>query len=822
MVRILRIETIRRHVHTDTPHRTYVLDILTYMKAYRVLVPAVVAVLLASSGANAAHAALTLTAGSNATTTPNVATSITGFQIVGPAASTTPVQLRTTSGSLSLGTTTGLTFDGSSSGSTINFTGTVANINAALATLRYSRASTGTDTLEVSLINKGEIFFTENNHLYKFISGSFNWSAARTAAEAQTAYGATGYLVTITSNEENEFVSDRLTGDGWIGASDSETEGTWKWVTGPEAGTAFWQGTGGGSAVSGRFEAWAGGEPNQAGEEDCAETYVSSGTWNDFPCGASLGYVVEFGADGNMPTVVAQNISIVTADVPAVTSLSPANGALAANPTANLVIGFSKSVTKQTGSILIRKSSDDSIAETIDAAGSLVSGSGSSTITINPDSTLEEGTSYYVTVPGTAFKDASDNFFDGISGSSTWTFTTSDVTAPVITNVATSSVATTTASVTWTTNEAASTKLVYSTGTSYASSTSETDTSSRVTSHTKSLTDLSACTSYNFKAVSADAAGNYATSTSGMFTTLGCAGYSIPSSATTTSVTVSATSTTSLTDSGRTLTVETPANFTATSSTVVIQIRAMAADPVIESISMPLDVYQATSVVFDVTALVNSSVMLDSFDTPVTITYTYTDEDIAGLEESSLSMYHYHDDVWEELDDCSVSAGTNTITCTAPSFSIFGIFGTPSVASSNSSTGGKTGTSVRTQVANLERSGNIARAEEIKSEWPSLFASTNATPTTSTSAGTAPVRDLELGMEGEDVRLLQKFLNANGYALASSGVGAPGSETTYFGTLTQNALIKFQAAKAITPSAGYFGPITRAKIDSEGLGGKWW
>ena len=789
------------------------------MKAYQLLVPAIFAVVIMCLGATDAHAALSLTAGSNATTTPSVATSITGFQIIGPAASTTPVQLRATSGTLTLGTSTGLTFDGATSGSTINFSGTVANINAALATLRYSRASTGTDTLEVSLVNKGEIFFTQNNHLYKFISGSFNWSAARTAAENQTAYGATGYLVTITSNEENEFVSDRLTGDGWIGASDSETEGTWKWVTGPEAGTAFWQGTAGGSAVSGRFEAWAGGEPNQAGEEDCAETYVSSGTWNDFPCGASLGYVVEFGADGNMPTVVAQNISIVTADVPAVTSLSPANGAVSASPTANLVIGFSKSVTKQTGSILIKKSSDDSTVETIDASGSLVSGSGSGTITINPDTTLSEGTSYYITVPGTAFKDSSDNFFSGITGTSTWAFTTSDVTAPSITGPTASPVATTTATVTWTTNEIASTKVAYSTGTSYASTTSETDTNPRVTSHSKSLSGLSACTTYNFKAVSADAAGNIATSTSGTFTTLGCPGSEVPTSATTTSVTVSATSTTSLVDSGRSLTVETPANFTATSSSVVIQIRALAADPVFASISMPGDLLKAASIVFDVTALINSSVVLDSFDSPVTITYSYTDLDIAGLDESSLSMHHYHDSAWEVLDDCTVNADANTITCNAPSFSIFGIFGTLASTPGSGQTS-KTGTSIRAQVTNLERLGNTARAEEIKSQWPRLFASES--DTSHETAGQDEVRDLEITMEGEDVLLLQKLLNENGYQLASSGVGSAGSETPFFGALTRAALSKFQAAHGVAPAIGYFGPITRTTIKSLGLRGLWW
>ncbi len=73
-------------------------------------------------------------------------------------------------------------------------------------------------------------------------------------------------------------------------------------------------------------------------------------------------------------------------------------------------------------------------------------------------------------------------------------------------------------------------------------------------------------------------------------------------------------------------------------------------------------------------------------------------------------------------------------------------------------------------------------------------------------------RDLEIGMKGEDVRTLQKYLNTNGYLVTLSGDGSPGRETTYFGGLTQKALITFQKAKGITPTAGYFGPKTRAYV----------
>ncbi len=72
-------------------------------------------------------------------------------------------------------------------------------------------------------------------------------------------------------------------------------------------------------------------------------------------------------------------------------------------------------------------------------------------------------------------------------------------------------------------------------------------------------------------------------------------------------------------------------------------------------------------------------------------------------------------------------------------------------------------------------------------------------------------RDLTMGAKGDDVKCLQQYLNASGNAVAASGVGSAGNETTYFGTLTKNALAKWQAANSVSPAVGYFGPISRAK-----------
>lgn len=57
-------------------------------------------------------------------------------------------------------------------------------------------------------------------------------------------------------------------------------------------------------------------------------------------------------------------------------------------------------------------------------------------------------------------------------------------------------------------------------------------------------------------------------------------------------------------------------------------------------------------------------------------------------------------------------------------------------------------------------------------------------------------RSLTPGMRGEDVKQLQKFLNSNGFPVATSGPGSPGQETTLFGRATRAALINFQEARA--------------------------
>ncbi|MDP3402798.1 MAG: LamG-like jellyroll fold domain-containing protein [bacterium] len=113
--------------------------------------------------------------------------------------------------------------------------------------------------------------------------------------------------------------------------------------------------------------------------------------------------------------------------------------------------------------------------------------------------------------------------------------------------------------------------------------------------------------------------------------------------------------------------------------------------------------------------------------------------------------------------------------------------------------------------------------ERFAASRPELCRYAAASVSTATvPASTLTVRDLEVGIVGNDVLLLQKFLNANSFILAESGPGSLGNETMLFGTLTRAALSRFQATHGIAPAAGYFGPITRGQIKNMNLSSVWW
>lgn len=104
-----------------------------------------------------------------------------------------------------------------------------------------------------------------------------------------------------------------------------------------------------------------------------------------------------------------------------------------------------------------------------------------------------------------------------------------------------------------------------------------------------------------------------------------------------------------------------------------------------------------------------------------------------------------------------------------------------------------------------------------------LFVSLLVIPTFVSSATTDFTRNLYIGLRGEDVFELQKFLNSDSETrVADIGAGSPGNETNYFGQATKQAVVRFQekyAADILVPSGltrgtGYFGQKTREKVAS--------
>jgi peptidoglycan hydrolase-like protein with peptidoglycan-binding domain len=72
--------------------------------------------------------------------------------------------------------------------------------------------------------------------------------------------------------------------------------------------------------------------------------------------------------------------------------------------------------------------------------------------------------------------------------------------------------------------------------------------------------------------------------------------------------------------------------------------------------------------------------------------------------------------------------------------------------------------------------------------------------------------DLTLGSTGKEVDVLQAYLTRRNLLTLPESAG-------YFGTATQNAIIKYQLLFGISPADGYFGPVTRASVCGQYLKG---
>jgi methionine-rich copper-binding protein CopC len=130
----------------------------------------------------------------------------------------------------------------------------------------------------------------------------------------------------------------------------------------------------------------------------------------------------------------ATTLSFTSADVvaPTLSSSTPSDNATGVAVDANIVLTFSEAVDVESGNITIKKSSDNSTVESIDVTGTLVAGTGTTTITINPTNNLASLTGYYLNIDATAFDDSASNSYAGITDATTLSFTSADVVAPTL------------------------------------------------------------------------------------------------------------------------------------------------------------------------------------------------------------------------------------------------------------------------------------------------------------------------------------------------------------------------------------------------------
>jgi hypothetical protein len=229
---------------------------------------------------------------------------------------------------------TGITQSWNSTTGVLSFNGTTsaANWQTLLRTVRFKSTSTTcyANIRRITFV-AGTVYYNPlTEHYYEYVAGSTTWTNAYTVSSAKSYFGRAGYLATILSEAENNFIWKLMSSDAWFGASDdvnyintakgstffanqSAAEGKWHWVTGPEKGQNFSNGnTPSTTLVSGMYHKWAGGEPNGTSEAFGQFYSSNNGQWNDLANSTLGGYICEY---GDMPGDLTSSVTIFTREV---------------------------------------------------------------------------------------------------------------------------------------------------------------------------------------------------------------------------------------------------------------------------------------------------------------------------------------------------------------------------------------------------------------------------------------------------------------------------------------------------------------------------
>lgn len=223
---------------------------------------------------------------------------------------------------------------------------TLSDFESALKDIQFRNNSTtpsGTRNFSITL---GQVnYLPRNKHFYRYIPfPGITWTKAKEEAEttANEYYGLKGYLATLTAADEAQLAGAQASGAGWIGGSDKETEGVWKWVTGPEAGTIM------------TYTNWNTGEPNNSGGiEHYAHVTAPNtpnsiiGAWNDLKNEGdssgyyqSKGFIIEYGGmiPGDVDSIqISASTTLTIAKILTTTAASRCDaGSITLNATASI------------------------------------------------------------------------------------------------------------------------------------------------------------------------------------------------------------------------------------------------------------------------------------------------------------------------------------------------------------------------------------------------------------------------------------------------------------------------------------------------------
>ena len=181
----------------------------------------------------------------------------------------------------------------------------MTNINNALSSLKVNTGSVkGNVQLSVAAtVNPAGFFYNgTNGHFYRPITATnerTTYTNARSRSLQTTFKGQTGYLVTITSADEDTFIFNNVPSiNVWFAATDEVVDGRWVIDAGPERGTVMKTQNGQTNGnIPGVYNNWASGEPNGAnGSENYAVAkWNGAASWNDLSNNWNNPYVIEYG-----------------------------------------------------------------------------------------------------------------------------------------------------------------------------------------------------------------------------------------------------------------------------------------------------------------------------------------------------------------------------------------------------------------------------------------------------------------------------------------------------------------------------------------------